>query len=164
MLERPYLTCSDVFFNRSTFKSAFKMLLCQWDKRRAYELSNSDNTAASITDLKKNPMGTVAEGEGTLLRSWTETNRRSIAFHQTLRLLSGTRWRCWVKRCCWWRMKNPEIVKVNLDDLWTGFCRRALKEWQKLGHTIREQFKRNWQNGWKIHAYPQPGYMVMWSL
>lgn len=42
-----------------------------------------------------------------------------------------------------------------------AFDRRALKEWQKLGHTIREQFKRNWQNGWKIHAYPQPGYMVM---
>ena len=41
-----------------------------------------------------------------------------------------------------------------------AFDRRALKEWQKLGHTIREQFKRNWQNGWKIHAYPQPGYMV----
>ena len=59
------------------------------------------------------------------------------------------------------RMKNPEIVKVNWMTYELAFDRRALKEWQKLSHTIREQFKRNWQNGWKIHAYPQPGYMVM---
>nr|WP_233341431.1 type II toxin-antitoxin system RelE/ParE family toxin [Escherichia coli]UGK56314.1 mRNA interferase toxin RelE [Escherichia coli] len=42
------------------------------------------------------------------------------------------------------------------------FDRRALKEWQKLGHTIREQFKKETgRTAGKIHAYPQPGYMVM---
>ncbi len=43
-----------------------------------------------------------------------------------------------------------------------AFDRRALKEWQKLGHTIRETIQKEaGRNGWKIHAYPQPGYMVM---
>ncbi len=41
------------------------------------------------------------------------------------------------------RMKNPEIVKVLTAMTYElAFDRRALKEWQKLGHTIREQFKK----------------------
>ena len=47
-------------------------------------------TAASITDLKKNPMGTVAEGEGDAVAI---LNRTGVLLRstKTLRLLSGTR-------------------------------------------------------------------------
>ena len=30
------------------------------------------------------------------------------------------------------------------------FDRRALKEWNKLGDTVRQQFKKNWLRSWRI--------------
>ena len=39
-------------------------------------------------------------------------------------------------------MKNPDIVEVNTDDLWTGIWPQSTEGMAKLGHTVREQFKR----------------------
>ena len=42
-----------------------------------------------------------------------------------------------------------------------AFDRRALKEWQKLGHTIREQFKKKLAERLENPRVPAAGYMVM---
>ena len=42
-----------------------------------------------------------------------------------------------------------------------AFDRRALRNGRNSATPSVNNSKRNWQNGWKIHAYPQPGYMVM---
>ncbi|EGK1758869.1 TPA: plasmid stabilization protein [Salmonella enterica] len=75
-------------------------------------------TAASITDLKKNPMGTVAEGEGDAVAI---LNRNEPAFYCVppklyayYRELAED---AELNAVADERMKNPEIVKVNLDDL-----------------------------------------------
>lgn len=98
------------------------MLLCQWDKRRAYELSNSDNHSGQYYWPEKNPMGTVAEGEGDAVAI---LNRNEPAFYCVppklyayYRELAED---AELNAVADERMKNPEIVKVNLDDLWTGF-------------------------------------------
>lgn len=98
------------------------MLLCQWDKRRAYELSNSDNYSGQYYWPEKNPMGTVAEGEGDAVAI---LNRNEPAFYCVppklyayYRELAED---AELNAVADERMKNPEIVKVNLDDLWTGF-------------------------------------------
>ncbi|WP_218077250.1 type II toxin-antitoxin system Phd/YefM family antitoxin [Escherichia coli] len=72
-------------------------------------------TAASITDLKKNPMGTVAEGEGDAVAI---LNRNEPAFYCVppklyRELAEDTELNTVADE----RIKNPEIVKVNLDDL-----------------------------------------------
>ncbi len=33
-----------------------------------------------------------------------------------------------------------------------NFDANALREWRKLGSTVREQFKRNWLRFFKIHT------------
>ena len=50
-------------------------------------------TSASVSELKKNPMGTVAAGEGFPVRSLTAMNPRSIACppKPTRRCLTGLR-------------------------------------------------------------------------
>ncbi|HAY0228388.1 TPA: plasmid stabilization protein [Escherichia coli] len=74
-------------------------------------------TAASITDLKKNPMGTVAEGEGRCC----DLNRNEPAFYCVppklyayYRELAED---AELNAVADERMKKPEIMKVNLDDL-----------------------------------------------
>lgn len=71
---------------------------------------------------KKNPMGTVAEGEGDAVAI---LNRNEPAFYCVppklyayYRELAED---AELNAVADERMKNPEIVKVNLDDLWTGF-------------------------------------------
>ncbi|WP_407904032.1 type II toxin-antitoxin system Phd/YefM family antitoxin [Escherichia coli] len=75
-------------------------------------------TAASITDLKKNPMGTVAEGEGDAVAI---LNRYEPAFYCVpLKLYAYYRELAEdteLNTVADERIKNPEIVKVNLDDL-----------------------------------------------
>lgn len=107
-------------------------------------------------------MGTVAEGEGDAVAI---LNRNEPAFYCVppklyayYRELAED---AELNAVADERMKNPEIVKVNWMTYELAFDRRALKEWQKLGHTIREQFKKKLAERLKIHAYPQPGYMVM---
>lgn len=39
------------------------------------------------------------------------------------------------------------------------FERRAKKEWDKLGHPVREQFKKSWLNVSKTHISLQRGFM-----
>lgn len=70
----------------------------------------------------KNPMGTVAEGEGDAVAI---LNRNEPAFYCVppklyayYRELAED---AELNAVADERMKNPEIVKVNLDDLWTGF-------------------------------------------
>ncbi len=149
------------FLNTSTFKSTFKDAIMPIRQRRTYELSNSDNHSGQYYWPEKNPMGTVAEGEGDAVAILNETNRRSIAFHQNFTPTIGNSWRCWVKRCCWWAHEKPGNCEVNLDDLWTGFWPQSTEGMAKLGHTIREQFKKKLAERLENHAYPQPGYMVM---
>ena len=71
-------------------------------------------TAASITDLKKNPMGTVAEGEGDAVAI---LNRNEPAFYCVPPKLYAYYRELAEDAVADERMKNPEIVKVNLDDL-----------------------------------------------
>lgn len=44
------------------------------------------------------------------------------------------------------------------------FERRALKEWHKLGHTVREQFKKKLSERLKIQGSLLPGYMVILTV
>ncbi|EMJ9776737.1 type II toxin-antitoxin system Phd/YefM family antitoxin [Morganella morganii] len=76
------------------------------------------NTAASITDLKRNPMGTVQEGEGNPVAI---LNRNEPAFYCVPPELFA-----WyvelaedalLNQLADDRMKSPEIVSVSLDDL-----------------------------------------------
>lgn len=75
-------------------------------------------TAASITDLKRNPMGTVAEGEGEAVAI---LNRNEPAFYcvpPTLyayyRELAED---AELNRIADERLENAEFVSVNIDDL-----------------------------------------------
>lgn len=75
-------------------------------------------TAASITDLKKNPMGTVAEGEGGAVAI---LNRNEPAFYCVppelyayyLELAEDAE----LNRIADERLQDAEFVSVNLDDL-----------------------------------------------
>lgn len=76
------------------------------------------NTAASITDLKRNPMGTVQEGEGNPVAI---LNRNEPAFYCVPPELFA-----WyvelaedavLNQLADERMKSPEIVSISLDDL-----------------------------------------------
>ena len=76
------------------------------------------NTAASITDLKRNPMGTVQKGEGNPVAI---LNRNEPAFYCVPPELFA-----WyvelaedalLNQVADERMKSPEIVSVSLDDL-----------------------------------------------
>lgn len=82
----------------------------------AYQILTS--IAASITDLKRNPMGTVAEGEGNAVAI---LNRNEPAFYCVppelyayyLDLAEDAQLNAVADE----RMKNPDILSVNLDDL-----------------------------------------------
>lgn len=52
------------------------------------------NTAASITELKRNPMGIVAEGEGNAVAILNRNEPAFTAFPGALCLVSGTGRRC----------------------------------------------------------------------
>lgn len=41
------------------------------------------------------------------------------------------------------------------------FAVHALAEWKKLGHTVREEFKKALTSGWKIHLFPPLVCMVI---
>ncbi|MFS1538065.1 MAG: type II toxin-antitoxin system Phd/YefM family antitoxin [Candidatus Phlomobacter fragariae] len=81
-----------------------------------YEILTS--TAASITDLKRNPMGTVAEAEGNAVAI---LNRNEPAFYCVppdlyayfQELAEDTE----LNRIADERMKNPEFVSVTLDEI-----------------------------------------------
>ncbi|HGJ5878249.1 type II toxin-antitoxin system Phd/YefM family antitoxin (plasmid) [Arsenophonus nasoniae] len=81
-----------------------------------YEILTS--TVASITDLKRNPMGTVAEAEGNAVAI---LNRNEPAFYCVppdlyayfQELAEDTE----LNRIADERMKNPEFVSVNIDEL-----------------------------------------------
>ncbi len=75
-------------------------------------------TAASITDLKRNPMGTVQEGEGDAVAI---LNRNEPAFYcvppalyaHLLELAEDAE----LNRIADERMRQPEVVAVSLDEL-----------------------------------------------
>lgn len=76
------------------------------------------NTVASITDLKRNPMGTVAEAQGNAV---VILNRNEPAFYCVppdlyayfQELAEDVK----LNRIADERMKNPEFVSVNLDEI-----------------------------------------------
>lgn len=76
------------------------------------------NIAASITDLKRNPMGTVAEGEGNAVAI---LNRNEPAFYcvppELYAYYQDLAEDAQLNAVADERMKNPDIVSVNLDDL-----------------------------------------------
>ncbi|WP_148251429.1 MULTISPECIES: type II toxin-antitoxin system Phd/YefM family antitoxin [Enterobacterales] len=76
------------------------------------------NIAASITDLKRNPMGTVAEGEGNAVAI---LNRNEPAFYcvppELYAYYRDLAEDAQLNAVADERMKNPDIVSVNLDDL-----------------------------------------------
>lgn len=78
------------------------------------------NIAASITDLKRNPMGTVAEGEGNAVAI---LNRNEPAFYcvppELYAYYRDLAEDAQLNAVADERMKNPDIVSVNLDDLQT---------------------------------------------
>lgn len=76
------------------------------------------NIAASITDLKRNPMGTVAEGEGNAVAI---LNRNEPAFYcvppELYAYYRDLAEDAQLNAVADERMENPDIVSVNLDDL-----------------------------------------------
>lgn len=76
------------------------------------------NIAASITDLKRNPMGTVAEGEGNAVAI---LNRNEPAFYcvppELYAYYRDLAEDAQLNAVADERMKNPDIVSVNPDDL-----------------------------------------------
>jgi antitoxin StbD len=76
------------------------------------------NIAASITDLKRNPMGTVAEGEGDAVAI---LNRNEPAFYcvppELYAYYRDLAEDAQLNAVADERMKNPDIVSVSLDDL-----------------------------------------------
>lgn len=99
-------------------------------------------TAASITELKRDPMGTFNAGEGAPVAI---LNRNEPAFTVCLRHFMLILW-------IFLRMKNSVVLSMSVrmnaslrSTLMTyklAFNESALKEWKKLGHTIQEQFKK----------------------
>lgn len=76
------------------------------------------NIAASITDLKRNPMGTVAEGEGNAVAI---LNRNEPAFYcvppELYAYYRDLAEDAQLNAVADERMKNPDIVSVSLDEL-----------------------------------------------
>ncbi|SFN71367.1 antitoxin StbD [Izhakiella capsodis] len=76
------------------------------------------NIAASITALKRNPMGTVAEGEGNAVAI---LNRNEPAFYcvppELYAYYRDLAEDAQLNAVADERMKDPDIVSVNLDDL-----------------------------------------------
>ncbi|AWK13487.1 plasmid stabilization protein [Candidatus Fukatsuia symbiotica] len=74
--------------------------------------------AASITDLKRNPMGTVADAEGEAIAI---LNRNQPAFYcvppKLYAYYQELAEDAELNRIADERMANPEFVSVNLDDL-----------------------------------------------
>lgn len=76
------------------------------------------NTAASITDLKRNPMGTIAEGEGEAIAI---LNRNEPAFYCVppalyayyLELAEDAA----LNRIVDERLKSSDVVSININDL-----------------------------------------------
>ncbi|MEO1739268.1 hypothetical protein RB531_4784 [Salmonella enterica subsp. enterica serovar Typhimurium] len=99
-------------------------------------------TAASITELKRDPMGTFNAGDGAPVAI---LNRNEPAFYCSLRHFMLILW-------IFLRMKNSVVLSMSVrmnaslrSTLMTyklAFNESALKEWKKLGHTIQEQFKK----------------------
>lgn len=81
-----------------------------------YEILTS--TAASITDLKRNPMGTVAEAEGNAVAI---LNRNEPAFYcvppNLYAYFQELAEDAELNRIADERMKNPEFVSVTLDEI-----------------------------------------------
>lgn len=75
-------------------------------------------TAASITDLKRNPMGIVADGEGDAVAI---LNRNEPAFYcvppELYAYYVELAEDALLNAIADERMENPDIVSVNLDDL-----------------------------------------------
>ncbi|AOP42935.1 type II toxin-antitoxin system Phd/YefM family antitoxin [Edwardsiella piscicida] len=82
----------------------------------AYQILTT--TAASITDLKRNPMGTIAEGDGNAVAI---LNRNEPAFYCVppelyayyLELAENAA----LNRIADERLEDAEFVSVNIDDL-----------------------------------------------
>lgn len=76
------------------------------------------NTAASITDLKRNPMGTVAEGEGAAVAI---LNRNEPAFYcvppELYAYYRELAEDAELNAIADERMQNPDFVSVDLNDL-----------------------------------------------
>lgn len=99
-------------------------------------------TAASITELKRDPMGTFNAGDGAPVAI---LNRNEPASTVCLRHFMLILW-------IFLRMKNSVVLSMSVrmnaslrSTLMTyklAFNESALKEWKKLGHTIQEQFKK----------------------
>ncbi|WP_334472630.1 type II toxin-antitoxin system Phd/YefM family antitoxin [Arsenophonus sp. PmNCSU2021_1] len=81
-----------------------------------YEILTS--TAASITDLKRNPMGTVAEAEGNAVAI---LNRNEPAFYcvppNLYAYFQELAEDAELNRIADERIKNPEFVSVTLDEI-----------------------------------------------
>lgn len=82
----------------------------------SYQILSS--TAASITDLKRNPMGTLQEGEGDAVAI---LNRNEPAFYcvppalyaHLLEMAEDSE----LNRIADERLQQPEIITISLDDL-----------------------------------------------
>ena len=99
-------------------------------------------TAASITELKRDPMGTFHAGDGAPVAI---LNRNEPAFYcvppalyaQLMELLEDEE----LGRMADER-SGEKVIEVNIDDYKLAFNESALKEWKKLGHTLQVQFKK----------------------
>lgn len=116
-------------------------------------------TAASITELKRDPMGTFNAGDGAPVAILNRNEPASTVFLRHFMLI------LWI----FLRMKNSVVLSMSVrmnaslrSTLMTyklAFNESALKEWKKLGHTIQEQFKKSYVNGLKTLGFRLLNYM-----
>lgn len=87
-----------------------------WSTKMAYQILTS--VAASITELKKNPMGTAMEGEG---QPVAILNRNEPAFYIVPPALFGYFQElaedAELNRIADERMQDIDLIEVNIDDL-----------------------------------------------
>lgn len=99
-------------------------------------------TAASITELKRDPMGTFNAGDGAPVAI---LNRNEPAFYcvppalyaHLMDILEDEELGRIIDE-----RANERVIESTLMTYKLAFNESALKEWKKLGHTIQEQFKK----------------------
>jgi len=91
-----------------------------------------DATVASISDLKKNPMGTVAAGEGFAVVSSVATRRPSIACRRRPARRCRSGWKTWNSMLSWTPARASRSTKSRSMRSELSFLDAALKEWRSL--------------------------------
>lgn len=100
------------------------------------------STAISVSELKKNPTAVLNEADGEPVAVLNHNRVVGIWSRQSCSSRSWSAWKIsnWQKSPVPAPMKPASRYRSMTYEL--EFLPSALKEWRKLGHTVREQLKR----------------------